>query len=67
MALQREDINVYATTTDRVNHAVLIGNATTPFALKVAFQRFWLAQSRERMLFYVLQLIWFGEQRKALS
>ena len=37
MTLQRKDIYVNATTTDGVNHAVLIGNAATPLALKIAF------------------------------
>ncbi len=31
MPLQRKDINIYATTTDRINHAVLIGNAFHDF------------------------------------
>ena len=55
MTLQRKDIDIYAATADRVNHTVLIGDATTPFALKVSLQRLWLAQSREWMLFNVLQ------------
>ena len=55
MTLQRKDIDIYAATADRVNHAMLIGNATTPFALKIALQRLWLAQSREWVLLNVLK------------
>lgn len=55
MPFQREHIHVDATTTDGVNHTMLIGNATTPFALKVALQRLRLAHPAEWMLLNILQ------------
>ena len=55
MTFQRKDIDIYAATADRVNHTVLIGDATTPFALEIALQRFGLSQSREWMLLNVFQ------------
>jgi len=55
MTLQRKNIHIDATTTDRVNHAVLIGNVATPFALKITFQGFGFAKSCERVQLNILQ------------
>jgi len=35
MTLHRKNIDVDTTTTDGINHMVLIRDATTPFALKI--------------------------------
>ena len=55
MPFQREHIHVYATTTDGVHHAMLVGDTAAPFALKIALQRFRFAHSAKRMLLDILQ------------
>ncbi len=55
MTFQRKDIYIDATTANGVDHAVLIGNAATPFALKIALQGLWLAKSSERMQLNIFQ------------
>ena len=50
MTFQREDIDVYLSATNRVNHAVLVSNTTTPFSLEIAFQWLWFTQACKWML-----------------
>ena len=55
MTLQRKDKHIDATTTDGVNHAVLIGDAATPFSSKIPLHGFGLTLACKRMLLNVLQ------------
>jgi len=50
MTFQRKDININTAAADGINHAVLVRNTAAPLALKVSFQRLWLAKTCERML-----------------
>ena len=55
MTFHREDIYIDSSTADGIDHTMLIGNATTPFALKIALQWLGLAKSSERMQLNILQ------------
>lgn len=55
MPFQRKNIHIDATTTDRIDHAVLIGDTAAPFALKISLQGFRLTHTSKRMLLYVFQ------------
>lgn len=55
MSLQRENIHVNSATTDGVDHTMLVGNATTPFALKISLQWFRFAKSCKRVFLDILQ------------
>ncbi len=55
MSFQRENIDVYLSATDGVNHTVFVSNATAPFTLKIAFQWFRFTQACKWMLLYVFK------------
>lgn len=55
MTLHRKNIDVDTTTTNGINHTVLIRDATTPFALKITLQRLWLTKSRKGVQLNVFQ------------